>query len=146
MADKNHMHLNYNISTKNTTRVSPSSTDGAYSGSPGSAKWLTNCAMPAKECHSQYHRTSSALAPKKKSKYEQNKTNIPVYGRHFLLSIGGLYSKGSRGSNSFKRLAVRPVGWLCPICNKNHHRGQTKKCHRYTASQKHLRSLWSSKK
>jgi hypothetical protein len=28
------------------TGVSPFVTGGAYSGSPGSAKWLTNCPMP----------------------------------------------------------------------------------------------------
>lgn len=41
---------------------------------------------------------------------------VPVYDGHFLFSGGGLNSNGGRGSKSFKRLAVRPVGWLCPIC------------------------------
>ena len=31
---------------KNLTGVSPFTTGGAYSGSVGSAKWLTNWAMP----------------------------------------------------------------------------------------------------
>lgn len=31
---------------KNLTGVSPSMTGGAYSGSLGSAKWFTNCAIP----------------------------------------------------------------------------------------------------
>lgn len=40
-------YLALNLS-KDLTGISAFSTGGAYRGSPGSAKWLTNCAIPGK--------------------------------------------------------------------------------------------------
>lgn len=93
------------------TGVSAFWTGGAYSGSPGSAKLLTNCAIPTWKKKSYSYFRKSDLEVELLMVF-----NGPVYGRHFLFSGGGLNSNGGRGSNSFKRLAVKPVGWLCPIC------------------------------
>lgn len=102
------------------TGVSPFWTGGWYSGSPFSAKLPTNCPIPS----------TWEIKIKQMKPNQEKITGIifiiqmlqaflePVYGGHFLFSGGGLNSSGGRGSKSFKRLFVRPVGWLCPICIK----------------------------